>query len=183
MDTASQKKLLLLARRTLENDLQKGSHNLEELNLPEFRTSGGVFVTLHIKGKLRGCIGRLESDASIFKNTIELSRAAAFEDHRFRKLSSEELRKVTIEISILSKPKRVSGESNHQKIARIIPGRDGVILSAARHSATFLPQVWDSIPERDRFIGELCRKAGLPADYWKNNPIDISVYQVDSFEE
>jgi hypothetical protein len=176
-------KMLTLARQALENELFHSSHDLKSLKSPELEEKRGLFVTLHIKAKLRGCIGRLEANKSIYQNIIELSKAAAFEDHRFKNLSAKELTTTSIEISLLGKPEKVEGSTTVEKVMKIRPHQDGVILSNGYRNATFLPQVWEAVPIREDFISDLCRKAGLPADYWENNDLELSTYQVEHFEE
>lgn len=183
MEAYLQQNLLLFSRRVLENELYHSGHDLREFDVPEFEEKRGMFVTLHKKGKLRGCIGRLEAKSSIYDNVIDLSKAAAFEDHRFSNLTSKELKTVKIEISLLTVPEELEGTSTFEKMLQIKPKKDGVILSTGARNATFLPQVWESVPIREDFISELCRKAGLPKDYWENNNLDISVYRVEYFEE
>jgi len=183
MEQPLKKKLLSLARKVLENDLRDRNYDLESYNLKEFQEEGGLFVTLTQNGILRGCIGRIESQVSIYKNVIEMTKAAAFEDHRFEKLTAEDLNSVRIEISILTPPKEIEGRSAYDKLLKIKPKRDGVVLSANDKKATFLPQVWESIPIREDFISGLCRKAGLKKKYWEANDVKLSVYQVDKFEE
>ncbi len=175
--------MLKLSRYVLENELYHSEHDLSFFDLPELKEKRGLFVSLHKKGSLRGCIGRLEAQKSIFQNIIELSKAAAFEDHRFGNLTKKELPKVIIEISLLSLPQKVEGVTTYDKITKIRPKKDGVIISSGHKNATFLPQVWESVPIREDFIGELCGKAGLVKDYWEYNDLDISVYQVEYFEE
>lgn len=176
-------KMLKLSRQVLENELYHSNHDLSLLESPELSEKAGIFVSLHIKEKLRGCIGRLEAHNSIYRNVIDLSKAAAFEDHRFKNLTAKELEKVKIEISILSKPAKVEGQTTVEKVMKIRPKKDGVIISNGHNNATFLPQVWESVPIREDFISDLCRKAGLTPDYWKYHELDISVYQVEHFEE
>lgn len=183
MDSTLKEKMLRLSRFVLENELCHSQHDLSVYDIPEFEKKRGLFVSLHKKGKLRGCIGRLEAYNSIFKNVIELSKAAAFEDHRFGNLTKDELSKVKIEISLLSVPQELEGLTTYEKMMKIKPKKDGVILSAGSKNATFLPQVWESVPIREDFIGELCRKAGLPRNYWETSDLDISVYQVEHFDE
>ena len=182
MDEALKIKMLKLSRAVLENDLLDSGNDLEIYDLPEFEEERGLFVSLHIKGKLRGCIGRLEAQNSIYQNVIELSKAAAFEDHRFSNLTKKELGQVKIEISLLTVPEKLEGVSTFEKMMKIRPKKDGVIINSGFSNATFLPQVWDSVPIREDFISELCRKAGLSKNYWEENELDISVYQVDHFE-
>ncbi len=183
MDEGIKQHMLGLARKVLENEIHHSRHDLKEMELPELEEKRGLFVTLQIKGKLRGCIGRLEPQKSIFQNIIELSKAAAFEDHRFKNLSSKELKIVRIEISLLSLPEKVEGESTIEKVMKIKPKKDGVIISSGHQNATFLPQVWDSIPLREDFMSNLCQKAGFPGDYWESNELELSVYRVEHFEE
>ncbi len=183
MESHVKKKLLTLARTVLENELYDIHNNLEAFNIDALQQENGVFVTLLKNDTLRGCIGRIESDLSLYQNVIDLSKAAAFNDHRFEKVTAKELEKITIEISILSIPKAVKGISSFEKIMKLKPKKDGVVLSAEGKKATFLPQVWDSLAIREDFISDLCRKAGLSRDYWKNNLVEISTYQVDFFKE
>jgi len=183
MDKDHQKELLSLARKILENELLGSTHDIERHNKEAFQRVQGVFVTLKIKNNLRGCIGRIEAQQPVFDNIIELSKASAFEDHRFSPLTQKELKKTTIEISILSEPVEIEGQDSYEKIRKIKPKTDGVIISAEGKRATFLPQVWEALPIREEFVSDLCRKAGLPKNYWENNLIDISTYQVEHFEE
>ncbi|MCP4756926.1 MAG: AmmeMemoRadiSam system protein A [Proteobacteria bacterium] len=183
MEEYLKEKLLSLARGALENELYGSGHDLKVYDSPEFKVKRGVFVTLTKNNDLRGCIGRIEPNTSIYRNVSDLSLAAAFEDHRFSKLKAADLDKIQIEISILSQPEEVEGATSYEKVSKIRPKKDGVVLCADGRNATFLPQVWDSLPIREDFIGDLCRKAGLSRDYWEKNEVKISVYQVDHFEE
>jgi len=183
IDSHHKIKLLSLSRKVLENELFNSHNNLKTFNVKPFQQKNGVFVTLLKNKKLRGCIGRIESDQTLFQNVIDLSKAAAFDDHRFEQLSAKELDKIVIEISILSVPKTVEGISSFDKIMQLKPKKDGVVLSASGKKATYLPQVWDTIPIREDFVSDLCFKAGLSRDHWKVNPINISTYQVDFFKE
>lgn len=183
MKKDQQNELLRLARSVLENELFGTTHDVEQYNKEEFQGIQGVFVTLKIKNNLRGCIGRIEAQKPIFDNIVELSKASAFEDHRFSPLTRKELKKTIIEISILSEPIEVNGQSSYEKILKIKPRKDGVIISAEGKKATFLPQVWDSLPIREDFVSDLCQKAGLPGNYWEDNLIEILTYQVEHFQE
>ena len=165
--------LLNLARDVLENKLLSKEHDFRKYKIPEFEENRGLFVTLMKKENLRGCIGRIEPANTIYKHVIQLAKSAAFED----------LSRIIIEISLLSVPQIIEGKDNNEKISKIRPFVDGVILKSGPHRSTFLPQVWDSLTDRDKFIGELCRKAGLPYDYWQQEPIEFSCYQVEHFQE
>ena len=175
--------LLNLARDVLENKLVSKEHDFRKYKIPEFEENRGLFVTLMKKENLRGCIGRIEPANTIYKHVIQLAKSAAFEDHRFQPVQAKELSRIIIEISLLSVPQIIEGKDNNEKISKIRPFVDGVILKSGPHRSTFLPQVWDSLTDRDKFIGELCRKAGLPYDYWQQEPIEFSCYQVEHFQE
>jgi uncharacterized protein len=175
--------LLELARRVLENRLLGTDHDLSVYHREAFQRIGGVFITLTKAGKLRGCIGRIESDETLYQNVIDLVQAAAFDDHRFSKVTADELPEIRIEISLLSAPKAVNGASTVEKVMKIRPAVDGVVIEAEGKRATFLPQVWESIPVREGFFGELCRKAGLDPDYWQHHEMNISAYQAEKYQE
>ncbi len=183
MESHLQNQLLALARAVLENELLDSNHNVENYRYPVFNGRCGLFVTLMLDGNLRGCIGRTEPMDSIYKNVIGLAKSAAFDDLRFSPLTAKELKKIIIEISLLTVPEKIEGIDNHDKMDQIRPGIDGVILKAGHQESTFLPQVWKSISTTESFVSELCRKAGLSRDYWKDNEVELSVYQVEHFQE
>ena len=133
---------------------------------PELAEPGASFVTLTQNGRLRGCIGSLEAQRPLATDVAENAFAAAFRDPRFPPLSQEELARTRVEVSLLTpaKPFPVSGEED--ALARLQPGIDGLILSFGRQRATFLPQVWESLPDPRQFMRELKLKAGLAADFW-----------------
>ncbi len=176
-------KLLGLARSVLENELIEARHDLNKFDDPLFAKKRGLFVTLYSHGTLRGCIGRIEAVDSIYRNVLDLSKSAAFKDPRFSPLQPSELDSVNIEISILSVPMEVTGDSSMEKVRKLRPFIDGVILSAEGMHSTFLPQVWDGLPDHHEFMAQLCLKAHLDADYWKHNEINIQSYQVEHFKE
>ncbi len=148
---------------------------------------GAVFVTLTQQGadgqsELRGCIGSLEAHRKLIDDLLANARAAAFQDPRFPPLSRDELARTRVEVSILSpaQPLRFSSEADAR--AQLRPGIDGVILQHDWHRATFLPQVWEQLPEPRQFLANLKRKAGLAADFWAND-LRLSRYQVEKFKE
>ena len=175
--------LLKLARHVLENKLLSKEHDIKKYEIPEFGENRGLFVTLMKNGNLRGCIGRIDPTNTIYQHVIQLSKSAAFEDHRFQPVQVKELSQIIIEISLLSVPQVIEGKDNAEKVSQIRPYVDGVILQSGSHRSTFLPQVWDSLSDRDKFMGELCRKAGLAYDYWQQETIELSCYQVEHFQE
>jgi len=143
---------------------------------------GAAFVTLTQAGQLRGCIGSLVAHRALRDDVASNARAAAFDDPRFMPLQADELARTRIEVSVLSAPVPMPFTSRQDALAQLRPGVDGVILSAGRRRATFLPQVWDELPDQEDFIQHLFRKAGLPANYWGDD-VAISRYTVTAFIE
>ena len=183
MEKDQRQKLLQLARTVLEKRLKGTAPEFQDYNEKAFNEKRGVFVTLHLDGELKGCIGHIEASESVYDNVIYLSQAAAFEDGRFSPLTEYELDRVEIEISILSVPEKLTADSNIEMVNMLRPGIDGVILLAGYQHSTFLPQVWEQLPDRESFMTHLCMKAGASGDYWKFNPIELSIYQVECFSE
>ena len=143
----------------------------------------GVFVTLHLNGSLRGCIGNLEPRETILQGVINNSINAAFYDPRFSPLSMDEFSGIDIEVSILSRPEKLEYSDGKDLVSKLEPGVDGVIISKGRAGATFLPQVWDQLPDAGSFLSQLCKKAGLPADEWEKGDLDVKIYHVQYFNE
>lgn len=179
--------LLKLARQTI---LHKFGHEEDEPGLLKSRVSKkiveekrGVFVSLHKKRKLRGCIGNIAPVKTVFAGVVDNAKHAAFNDSRFSPLSYEELKDTRIEVSILTRPKIVDYTNAQDLIAKIRPDIDGVIIKKRHHSATFLPQVWKQLRDPKIFLKHLCQKAGLSSDEWKSGDLIVSTYQVQSFED
>jgi len=128
------------------------------------RQTGATFVTLTRAGKLRGCIGSLEARRALGEDVIANALAAGFGDPRFTPLTAAEWPGTALELSLLSTPKPIHFADEAELLASIRAGEDGLIVQLNDRRATFLPQVWDSIPDKRRFLAELVAKAGLPAD-------------------
>lgn len=181
--------LVKLARQTLLQHFAKqtAQDEIDSLNdrlkAPCFNQSCGTFVTLKIDGHLRGCIGNLTSSDSLVSGVRRNTINAAFHDPRFSPLSASELDQITIEISILSNPRPLSYQDAADLLKKLRPNIDGVIIRKQFASATFLPQVWEQLPEPQDFLKHLCMKAGLPADAWQHSRLEVSTYQVQYFEE
>ena len=143
---------------------------------------GATFVTLTLDGALRGCIGSLEAWRALRVDVLENARASAFRDPRFPGLTPVEFGRVRVEVSLLgtAEPFAVAGEDD--AVARLRPGIDGLILAWRGRRATFLPQVWDHLPDPSAFLGELRRKAGLPRDFWSPD-LTLSRYGVRKWTE
>lgn len=153
--------LLAIARNSIEVAL--GVSTPKRLpDEPWLKPERASFVTLTQNGALRGCIGSLEAHQPLGEDVRHNARAAALSDHRFSPLTSEELAATRIEVSLLSTPKFITFADHADLIAQLRPGVDGVILECGAARGTFLPQVWDGLPDPEQFVAELKRKAGLP---------------------
>lgn len=182
--TAQQEKeLLRLARRTIGLELGLAGGEEPVLADPIFALPAATFVTLKIKNQLRGCVGSLTPQGSLAENVRDNAINAAFHDFRFGPLRREELATVHIDISILTEPKALPYDRGEDLLKKLRPGVDGVILRLGSASATFLPQVWQQLPEPEQFLDHLCRKAGLSAGCWRDKSPAIEVYQVHCFAE
>ena len=145
------------------------------------REHRGCFVTLTKDGSLRGCIGSLEGRLPLVEGVREAAVGAATRDPRFPPLAPDELASVCIEISVLGSLQPLPAASPGELLACLEPGRDGVVLSCGAHRATFLPQVWEQIPDKVTFLEQLARKAGLGAGEWKGARYER--YRVCAFGE
>ena len=177
-----QVKLLRLARRTIahyfEDDEEPSIDMESEFSDEVFMEKCGAFVTIHIDGKLRGCIGNIKGIKNIPETVMEMSKASSFQDPRFPPLTREEFRKIDIEISIMTPIEEV------KDISDIVVGRDGLIISNGYKSGLLLPQVateynWNV----NRFLENTCYKAGLPGDAWKWKDTKIEKFSAQVFGE
>ena len=181
--------LVKLARQTLSEHFAKKASQQDidalESALKDscFQTKSGTFVTLTLNQQLRGCIGSLTSNEPINAGVRRNAINAAFHDPRFAPLSAVDFEKVEIEVSILSEPQPLHYSDSTDLLNKLRPNVDGVILSKDHASATFLPQVWQQLPQAADFLCHLCTTAGLASDAWKTTRLDISVYQVQHFHE
>ncbi|HNZ25929.1 MAG TPA: AmmeMemoRadiSam system protein A [Spirochaetota bacterium] len=181
----SKKYLLHLARETIKTKSRKiwlSKKEIEDLS-KDLKSNGGGFVTLHKNGKLRGCIGYIAPEFPIYQTVIENAYNAAYSDYRFNPLSPEEINDVCIEISILTPPKKVEYENYKELYNLIVPYKDGVIIKKGMNSATFLPQVWEQLPNFDDFFSNLCMKAMIDPQEWKKNNLSIETYTAIVFSE
>ena len=137
---------------------------------PFLNEERACFVTLNLNGKLRGCIGSLIAHKSLIDDVISNARSAAFSDLRFPRLSYEEFKNINIEISILTPPLKLEYSSLEELRNKIIPNKHGVTLECQNKSATFLPQVWEQIPDFDNFFRQLSLKAGFETSCLDLNP-------------
>ncbi len=149
---------------------------------PALRREGASFVTLKKHGQLRGCIGALAAYQPLVRDVAEHAFAAAFQDPRFPPLTEDELPEVEISVSVLGAPEPMTVRDEEDLLRQLQPGRDGLILEDGPYRATFLPSVWESLPEPREFVRQLKRKAGLPPDYWSDT-LRVSRYRTEEFSE
>lgn len=177
------RRLLTIALSSIEHGLRHGTPlpvdpAQEPPALGECRAS---FVTLKLDQALRGCIGSLEAYRPLCVDVAGNAYAAAFLDPRFPALSRPELERLTLHIAVLSQPESLDFTSEHELIAQLRPHVDGLILEdGPAHRATFLPAVWESLPDPADFVRQLKLKAGLPAAYWSDT-LRASRYVTETF--
>ena len=159
--------LLTLARNAIGQRFGVGEQPVAAH--PSLQEPGATFVTLTQQGQLRGCIGSLEAHRPLAADVAENAVAAAFRDPR-------------VEVSLLEPSEALTFADEDDALARLRPGVDGLILKHGSRRATFLPQVWESLPDRRRFLEQLKLKAGLPADFW-DGQITLARYGVQKWKE
>ena len=178
------KALLRLARSAIEARLIKGAKVERPSQVSSVvNESRGCFVTLHKHGQLRGCIGAIEPICSLLECIERNAESAAFHDPRFPPLSADELHKIDIEISVLSVPKALSFKDGEDLKRKLKPNVHGVILSRGMHRSTFLPQVWEQVPDKEEFLEHLCLKGGMSSKAWQDPKTKVEVYEAEVFGE
>lgn len=180
-----QQTLLRLAREALECGVMgKKLAPLDETSLSaHLREQGASFVTLTIRGQLRGCIGALEAHQALAKDVREHAIAAALEDPRFPPVREDELSRIQLEVSRLTRPLPLEYTDAADLLSKLRPHVDGVILRDGVRRATFLPQVWEKIPDPAEFMDNLCYKMGVSDHAWRTKHLEVLIYQVDEFDE
>jgi AmmeMemoRadiSam system protein A len=184
--TSEEKKTLLrLARQALETGVRGGPlPHLDMASLtPALRAEGASFVTLTVRGNLRGCIGALEPYQPLAEDVREHAVAAALEDYRFPPVQESDLPGIEIEVSRLTMPVSLDYTDADDLLAKLRPGLDGVILRDGSRRATFLPQVWEKIPAPAEFLANLCYKMGTAPDTWRRRHLEVLIYRVEEFHE
>jgi len=175
----TQKALLELARKAIMN--AENDKVLQKLSSPKIiNEKKGVFVTIMVDDQLHGCIGNLDA-IDVHSGVIKYAIFAAYNDPRFPPLKKQEFSRMKLHINLLSQPKSLDFK-DEKDLLKKIKGK-GVIIKKGFSSATFLPCVWDDLPEPGSFMGHLCMKAGLPADEWKHPGLEVQVYDSEEFSE
>ncbi|GJQ52048.1 MAG: hypothetical protein HKUEN02_08950 [Anaerolineaceae bacterium] len=177
--------LLRLAREAMTQRVKGGKlPPLDISSLPQrLREPGAAFVTLTIHGKLRGCVGALEAYQPLANDVRKHAVAAALEDPRFSPVEERELEMIQIEISRLTNPIPLDYTDADDLLSKLRPHIDGVILRNRSRRATFLPQVWKTIPDQAEFLNQLCLKMGLNETIWRTSHLEALTYQVEEFHE
>ena len=160
--------LLGIAARSIRHGTEHGRAcdvDLDRLP-PSLRERRATFVTLESNRRLRGCVGSLQATRPLAEDVAHNAHGAAFTDPRFPPIQEDDLEGLSIKISVLSPPVPMQVESQADLVAQLRPGVDGLILQDGEKRATFLPSVWSGIPEPERFVGQLARKADWPAGHW-----------------
>jgi len=147
------------------------------------KSKGVSFVTLTRNGRLRGCIGAMEPYQALILDVQDHAAAAATRDFRFPPVCRDELPEIKIEISRLTPLVPLKFCSTDEIIDQLHPHVDGVLIKTGGRRATFLPQVWEKVPDPEQFLNQLCLKMGASPDHWRSGLVDIYTYQVENFEE
>ena len=180
-----QKTLLRLAREALEHGVK--GEDLPPLDssvlTPRLLEEGASFVTLTERGQLRGCIGALEPYQSLVQDVREHAVAAALEDPRFPPVNTREVDRIQIEVSRLTRPVPLQYTDANDLLCKLHPHVDGIILRDSFRRATFLPQVWEKIPDPAEFLDNLCYKMGANPSLWRKKHLEVLIYQVEEFHE
>lgn len=182
MYTAQEQEILhQLARDSIRCGLSE--HHPLDIDINDYpqslRTPKASFVTLNINHQLRGCIGSLAASRPLVEDIAHNAYAAAFSDPRFPALSAAEFSLLEYHISVLSETEPVEFESEQDLLLQIRPQIDGLVIEEDGMRGTFLPSVWEQLPDKQQFLAHLKLKAGLPANYWSDT-LKVSRYTVES---
>ena len=166
--TVAERRLLVdLARSSVRAAVTGNPPPKEPADVPpRLQARRACFVTLTKGGQLRGCIGSIFPQESLYQAVVRRARSAAIEDPRFPPVRPNELEQIEIEVSVLTVPKPLEFASAKELLDKLRPGIDGVVLRVDGQQSTYLPQVWQQLPDRRQFMSELAQKAGLAPDAW-----------------
>ncbi len=184
LEPEQQQRLLQLARESIAHGLETHRAWVPDVSAyPQpLREPRATFVTIKRQGVLRGCIGTLEPHQSLAEDVAEHAYAAAFSDPRFPPLTAEEFAGLDVSISILSPPEEIAFTDEGDLLRQIRAGIDGLIIQEGQRRGTFLPSVWESLPDKAEFLAHLKQKAGLPMDYWSES-LRVWRYTAESIGE
>lgn len=172
--------LLELAGEAIRKGLCGETLSVQAADYPEpLRVRRATFVTLHVDARLRGCVGTLEARRTLVEDVASNAYGAAFRDMRFSALTWPEYERLDIHISVLSLPEPMQFSSEAELLAQLRPRVDGLIIEEGHHRGTFLPSVWEQLPDPREFLRNLKHKAGLPPDYWSSR-LRVQRYTTES---
>ena len=180
MSTERGQILLFIARQAIQRGL--GQPHAALPDAPWLHAPGATFVTLTQHGDLRGCIGSLQAHRPLLEDVQTNAVAAALQDPRFSPLTVSELAHTRVEVSLLSPSVPIAFTSEQEALALLRPGVDGVIFEYGYNRSTFLPQVWEQLPDAKNFMAHLKRKAGLSPQFWSEQ-VRLSRYTVEKWKE
>lgn len=172
--------LLAIARAELSRAF--GVRHEVDQDFSWLQEHGASFVTLTRHGELRGCIGTLEAHRPLLQDVRANALAAAFHDPRFPPLEPSDLPHTSVEVSLLSPPHAMAFRHEKDALSQLRPGVDGLVLQFGHFRSTFLPQVWEQLPNPRHFMAHLKQKAGLPADFWSPE-FRLARYTVEKWKE
>jgi uncharacterized protein len=176
--------LLVLARRSVVQAARReDAPEVPDGIAAHLRQEKGAFVTLTKGGELRGCIGDIFPEEPLVLAVINNARNAALRDPRFSPVTPDELGAIAIEVSVLSVPKPLPFSSPEDLLAKLRPNVHGVVLHVEGSRATFLPQVWEQLPDKVDFLNHLSAKAGREPDAWRGTGTEVQTYTAEAFEE
>jgi AmmeMemoRadiSam system protein B/AmmeMemoRadiSam system protein A len=177
--------LLNLARRSAEEYLKEGKRiEISEKDIPEsLKDKKGCFVTFIEDEQLRGCIGYILPKNSLYECVIDNAINAAIKDERFNPVIYEEMKNIKIDVSVLSVPFLLEHTSSEELLSKLKPLEHGVILQRGTYQSTYLPSVWNQIPDKEDFLSNLCIKGNMEAECWKDMETEVYVYTAEDFSE
>lgn len=176
--------LLRLARGSIEHGVIHGKPLPVRIDgwPPALSDRAATFTTLRLDGELRGCCGRLEAAEPLAADVVRSAFQAAFRDSRFDPVGADELDAIRLEVSVLSPLESIPVTDEADLLERLMPGRDGLVIIEGARRATFLPKVWDTLPDPRLFLAQLKIKCGLPDNYWSDR-LEFQRYRTTTYAE
>jgi AmmeMemoRadiSam system protein A len=174
--------LLQIARAAIAESLELSVAEKKLEDEDWLQQKGACFITLMQQDQLRGCIGTLDAHRPLLDDVKANAKAAAFKDTRFSPLTSDELNTTQIELSLLSPIQALSFSTEQDALSQLQPGIDGLVFEYGYQRSTFLPQVWEQLPDAKNFLAHLKHKADLPGDFWSDD-IKLYRYSVSKWKE
>jgi uncharacterized protein len=178
------RELLALARRSIASALPRGTYQpfQNRVGVAGLMEPGSAFVTLRIGAALRGCCGSIDMTRPLAEDVWRVAWASAFTDPRFPALTERECERIDLHISVLTPPEPLIVADEADLLTQLTPRVDGLILELDGSRATFLPAVWEQLPDAKQFVRQLKLKAGWAGDFWSPE-IRVQRYLTVSFGE